>query len=407
MPSQIAVFDWSLYTLPSSIPMSNIENDSHPNNPGNPGYDVGNPDWLGAAFTYNGGAPSFLEINDDDGNFEDAYVETGGAQTLAQAVTIDGTTYPVGSVVQNEFSMVDASGNEIWVVRIGGQNVGFAYERGNEPTAGDTFTGVTGRDGDGAESDDGISSTHAYGGISAVCYMPGALILTPSGERPVETLAPGDEVVTLDRGPRTIRWIGHTVHRFPPGPDKQKPIEIKAGSLGAGLPRRCLTVSPQHRLLFAHRHVKDLFGVPEVLALAKGLTGLPHVRAMNGKRRATYISMLCDRHEVILAEGAWSESFYPGPTALGMIDPRARRRIEALFPALRQDPQNGYGPTARRVLTRRETELLVARLTGREASAPPGQRDRSSGEAESGRGGDRRSARVVRGALRLVEGSAN
>lgn len=126
MPVQIAIYDWSLYTLPAAIPAANIQTDSHPNNPGNPGYNAANPGWLGETFTFNGGAGTVLEINDDDGIFADAYVETGGSQTLDQDVTINGTTYPAGSVVQNEFSMLDASGNQVWVVRIGGDNVGFA-----------------------------------------------------------------------------------------------------------------------------------------------------------------------------------------------------------------------------------------------------------------------------------------
>jgi len=105
--------------------------------------------------------------------------------------------------------------------------------------------------------------------------------------------------------------------------------------------------------------VERLFGTREVLALAKGLVGLDHIRAMNGKREVTYYSLLCARHEVILAEGGRTESFYPGPTALRMISPQARGEIAALFPALGADPRRGYGPHARRVLTRAETETLV------------------------------------------------
>ena len=58
--------------------MVNIERDSHPNNPANPGYDAGDPTWLNEAFTFNGGASTLLEISDDDLDFEDADVETRG-----------------------------------------------------------------------------------------------------------------------------------------------------------------------------------------------------------------------------------------------------------------------------------------------------------------------------------------
>jgi len=121
--------------------------------------------------------------------------------------------------------------------------------------------------------------------------------------------------------------------------------------------------------------VRDLFGVGEVLALAKGLTALDGVRVMRGKRRVTYITLLLDRHQVMRAEGAWTESFFPGPTALRMLERAQRAEIEALFPGLADDPATGYGVPARRVLTRHETEALVTALqrkSGGRAQATPG-----------------------------------
>jgi len=123
MPYYITIYDWSLYTLLPAIPMADIEGDTHSNDPASPDYSPTAPSWIGETFTYNGGSSTLLEINDDDLDFEDGYVETGGTQTLAQDVTINGTTYLAGSVVENEFSMLDASGNEVWIVRIDGINV--------------------------------------------------------------------------------------------------------------------------------------------------------------------------------------------------------------------------------------------------------------------------------------------
>lgn len=199
-------------------------------------------------------------------------------------------------------------------------------------------------------------------GPSAVCYASGTLILTDRGEVEVQTLKPGDRLVTADRGPCRIRWIGRTDHRWEPEPHRQKPIEITPGALGEGLPRRKLIVSPQHHMLFRGPLVQSLFDETEVLALAKALVGLQGVRAMNGKRHITYFSLLCDRHEVIQAEGACSETFYPGPTALKMISPGLRREVEELFPALKSDPETGYGAKARRTLDKKETEALVRAL---------------------------------------------
>ncbi|MEL7114157.1 MAG: hypothetical protein AAGP08_00970, partial [Pseudomonadota bacterium] len=173
MPHYFAIYDWSLYTLPSSLPTSDIEYDTHANDPASATYVPAENTWIGpsATFTYNGGAPTLIAINDDDGIFEDLYVETGTNQTLAQNVTINGTPFLAGSIIENEFSLVDSSGQEIWVVRIDGINVGFAYSIGEEPSPSDTFTAVTGRDGDPIDSGDGITANEPYALIA--CFTPG------------------------------------------------------------------------------------------------------------------------------------------------------------------------------------------------------------------------------------------
>lgn len=167
MAYYVAIFDWSLYTLPPAIPMTDIEGDTHSNDPASPDYNSSAPTWIGETFTFNGGSSTLLAIDDDDADFEDAYVETGSPQTLTQDVTINGTTYPAGSIVQNEFSMLDAGGNEIWVVRIDGVNVGFSYPSGAPPTPGQTFTGAVGRDGDPADSGDGIGSAEPFSSLES------------------------------------------------------------------------------------------------------------------------------------------------------------------------------------------------------------------------------------------------
>jgi hypothetical protein len=44
---------------------------------------------------------------------------------------------------------------------------------------------------------------------SVPCFVAGTLIATPEGEKLVETLQPGDLVLTHDDGPQPIRWVGH------------------------------------------------------------------------------------------------------------------------------------------------------------------------------------------------------
>ena len=181
MSYYIAIYDWSLYTLPGSIPLSDIQGDSHSNDPASLDYTPTAPTWIGETFTYNGGSSTFIEISDDDANFEDGYVEVGVPSTLTEDVTINGTTYLAGSQIQNEFGMTDASGNEVWVIRINGDNIGFAYPVDEDPTPGQTFTGSAGSDGDPSDGSTGESSTVAYQGI--ICFTPGTLIETPDQDR--------------------------------------------------------------------------------------------------------------------------------------------------------------------------------------------------------------------------------
>ncbi|MEM7686293.1 MAG: Hint domain-containing protein, partial [Pseudomonadota bacterium] len=163
-------------------------------------------------------------------------------------------------------------------------------------------------------------------------------------------------------GPQPILWIGKRGMEFRSTETRHKPIQIKQGALGNGLPRRTFAVSPLHRLLFQGPLVQDLFGVPEALGLSRGLVGLPGVRQMLGKRSVTYYTILLQSHQVIFAEGSGVESFYPGPTALQQLTSAQRGEIMAVLPDLKDDPETGFGPRARRILTRRETIRLVEKI---------------------------------------------
>lgn len=332
MPFFVAIYDFSHFTMPSGLSASDIEDDTTPN------------DWLNETITYNGGASTLLAINDDDGNFEDAYVETGGAQTLASDVVINGVPFTAGSVVENEFSLLDSDGNEVWIVRIAGVNVGFSYPSGNAPPT--NFVGVTGRDGDPGDSDDGVGTIEPYQDL--ICFTPGTMIATPDGPVAVEALRVGDAVLTLDAGPQPVRWLScrrvalrDTAHR------DAAPIQIRAGTLGHGVPAADMVVSPQHRFVF---HRAGRVRPAGVFVPAKALTVLPGVRVMKGKRRVDYTHFALDRHHVVWANGAQSESCHLGIDMLRLLSKPTRDEVMRLFPQVRDDPFDGFGPTARPVL---------------------------------------------------------
>ncbi|SHL70713.1 Hint domain-containing protein [Roseovarius marisflavi] len=185
-----------------------------------------------------------------------------------------------------------------------------------------------------------------------ICFTPGARILTPHGERAIETLRPGDMVITRDHGPRPIRWIGS---RTVAGVDKFAPISIAAHVLDGAT--RPLLVSPQHRLLFTGYKAELLFGCDEVLVAAKHLLDGRDVVATE-QAEVTYIHMMLDEHEVVYADGAATESFHVGDIGVSAISDRSREEMFSVFPELRANP-NAYGLTARPCLKRHEARLLI------------------------------------------------
>ncbi|WP_158093341.1 Hint domain-containing protein [Acetobacter sp. DsW_063] len=132
------------------------------------------------------------------------------------------------------------------------------------------------------------------------CYCPGTLITTPDGDRPVERLAIGDLVLTASGAPRPIRWIGRRSYegRFAAGNPDIMPVVIRAGALGDDLPRRDLTVSPLHAM-----------AVDGWLVPARLLLNGRSIAQQSRLARVDYIHIELETHDLLLAEGAPSETF--------------------------------------------------------------------------------------------------
>ncbi len=200
-----------------------------------------------------------------------------------------------------------------------------------------------------------------FSGIEEIiCFTPGTAILTPSGEIAVENLKVGDKVVTRDNGLQTIRWVGkkQLSGRDLLSRPKLRPVMIRAGSLGPNLPERDMMVSPNHRMLLVSEQAQLLFEEAEVLVAAKHLVGMDGVQQIDTVG-VEYVHFLCDNHEVVLANGAWSESFQPGEYSMGSIDQAQREEIYDLFPELRSTETLDAFSAARLTLKRHEANLLV------------------------------------------------
>ncbi len=196
--------------------------------------------------------------------------------------------------------------------------------------------------------------------IIPICFTPGTLIATPEGQRPVETLQTGDQVLTRDNGIQEIRWIGN---KGMTGEELRKnthlhPVRIAKGALGADLPERDMWLSPNHRVLVANDRTALYFEEREVLVAAKHLTALEGIDIVH-PRWVNYIHIMFDRHEVILSNGSWTESFQPGDYSLKGIGNAQRLEIQTLFPELTSQAGLASYQAARRSLKSYEARLLA------------------------------------------------
>ena len=145
----------------------------------------------------------------------------------------------------------------------------------------------------------GASGTDIY--LSDIaCYCRGTLILTDKGEVAVEDLAIGDAVATASGEARPIKWIGRRSYggRFIMGRKDILPICFKAGSLGEVLPRRDLFISPHHAMY-----------LEGVLIEARDLVNGVSIVQAEQVEEVEYFHIELDSHDVIIAEGAPSETF--------------------------------------------------------------------------------------------------
>jgi VCBS repeat-containing protein len=229
----------------------------------------------------------------------------------------------------------------------------------------------TGPDSDGNGIDGRVEFLDASGNVTSTlnfenieqivpCFTPGTLIATPKGEVPVEGLRAGDRIITRDNGIQELRWIGQRkfdwAHLL--ANPHLRPIMVRRGSLGNGLPERDMMLSPNHRVLVSNDRTALYFDEHEVLVAAKHLIGGKGIFEVESVG-TSYIHLMFDQHEVVLSDGAWTESFQPGDYTLHGMGNAQRCEILELFPELKT-PQglNDYA-AARRTLKKHEARLLV------------------------------------------------
>ena len=262
-------------------------------------------------------------------------ISTGAGSDIVQLTTGDGAdritdfdmTLDAGGLTTDQLvsvDLVDGDGNPInvWDVAVSDDGSGNALLTF---PSGDTLVleGVA-----PAQLD---TAAELYS-IGIPCFVSGTRIMTPSGARAIETLKVGDTITTVDRGPLPLLWHGqrHVPHSILKQSPELLPIVIRDGTLGN---RGDLLVSRQHGLVLPDPHDS---GDSRIFARAVHLlkSGDNRIRVAKGCRDVTYHHLLLPYHAVVLANGAPSESLYPGAQALSGFDRAAKAELFGLFPAL-------------------------------------------------------------------------
>lgn len=194
------------------------------------------------------------------------------------------------------------------------------------------------------------------------CFTAVTLIKSINGPKPIEALQQGELIWTKDAGYQPILWKSHRTF------DKDqlaananiRPVRIAAGALGNGLPKRDLIVSQQHRLILNSKIVERMTNETEVLISAKHLVRIRGINILKHQQYVTYIHIMFDRHHIIEAEGALTESLYTGTEALNALTLEARQEIFTIFPELMNANYASARP-ARTLLSGRQARKLAQR----------------------------------------------
>ncbi|MEJ5218408.1 Hint domain-containing protein [Cognatishimia sp. D5M38] len=275
---------------------------------------------VGAALTH---TSDLNKVDIEEPMLDDSFVVTDGAETYTVTLIEVAGKQPLLMFIDE----IPPKGRDLWVVY-------HALNRGRDAQPGDDPSQM-------------------------ICFAPGTLISTPYGARPIESLHEGDLVHTKDNGTQEVQWIGSRrmtgarLFTFP----KLRPIRVKSGALGSGEPQGDLIVSPDHKFVVRGDVARDLFNTPEVLVSASELVNGTSIATDFAMREVTYMHLMLERHEIIFANGVETESFHPADANMSVLDETDRQRLEALDPALVDQPY-AFGDHARRQLSASEAAIL-------------------------------------------------
>ncbi|MFC2967245.1 Hint domain-containing protein [Acidimangrovimonas pyrenivorans] len=192
--------------------------------------------------------------------------------------------------------------------------------------------------------------------LVCISFARGTMIALAGGRQvPIESLAPGDRILTRDHGAQPLRWLGQATLR---AVGAFAPVVITAGTLGnAG----DLIVGQHHRM-FLYQRGQRLTETAELLVQAKHLVDGERVFLREGGF-VDYFSLVFDRHEIVYAEGIPAESLMINDATLTHLPDELAEEVKARFPGLSQHQHFGT-EAGRRMLDTVGPAALFKRRAG-------------------------------------------
>lgn len=317
-----------------------------------------------------------VQITFNSGASGDIILEAnGGGVDPDTTVTIDGTTYDfvleqTGDLPLGSSKVPDSlEGKQVTVISV---VINSVTERFFFVTDGSGTLSLMDQIGNGAIA---LDNTDTSPSTVYVCFCGGTDILTPFGYRKVEALRAGDLVVNDAGDAVPVLWVGKSgASRSEMQADPtRRPVRIAANAIAEGVPRTDLYVSAQHRLVLDHWWAELLFGQQRVMVPAQHLVG-SMAEWMSPEGDVTYYHILLESHDVVIANGAATESFQPSLRSFNGISGAMRKSLSAALP---KDQLKACfeRPDALLTLKRHEAQVLLerlrARMPGRKQPAAP------------------------------------
>ncbi len=142
---------------------------------------------------------------------------------------------------------------------------------------------------------DGLTGTS----LTSVCFLAGTRIATPTGERTIETLAPGDRVLTASGRSRRIVWVGKgKVLAIRGSRTAATPVLIRKNAFADNIPYADLRVTKAHAFHFG-----------DILIPAEFLINNRSILWDDRAQEVEIYHIELKTHDIIVANGAPAETY--------------------------------------------------------------------------------------------------